>query len=123
MIYKISKHASAERLERFMYIVMEVGIGEEIASVPTESGKREILTDTGVLLVLSNDNLVITAYVANFDKIFSIWQSAHGDNARMPTWLYERFTRNERHYQGSQFDYYKDERGKYKFKKKSKNSA
>lgn len=118
-MYRISKHASEERLERFMYIALEVGIGEEVARVPTEKETVEVLTDTGVLLVLGADDLVVTAYIANLDKIFAVWQRAYG-TTRMPSWLYERYLQNgERYVKSQTFGYYKDEAGQFHFKKKN----
>lgn len=118
-MYHISKHASKERLERFLYITLEVGIGEEVARVPTERETVEVLTDTGVLLVIGRDNLVVTAYVASLNKIFAVWQNAYG-TTRMPSWLYARFLHNDERYAKSQaFGYYKDEAGQFHFKKKN----
>lgn len=118
-MYHISKHASKERLERLLYITLEVGIGEEVARVPTERETVEVLTDTGVLLVIGKDDLVVTAYIASLDKIFAIWQNAYG-TTKMPSWLYVRFLRNDERYAKSQtFDYYKDKAEQFHFKKKN----
>lgn len=118
-MYHISKHASKERLERFLYITLEVGIGKEVARVPVEREVVEVLTDTGVLLVIGRDDLVVTAYVASLDKIFAIWRNAYG-TTKMPSWLYAQFLRNDKRYAKSQtFGYYKDETEQFHFKKKN----
>lgn len=98
-MYKLSPHASRERLERMMFLNMNIGIGKEICSIPSLRGDRtEILTDTGLILVLTNNNLMITAYVATMPKATVIWRTKHG-NKKMPNCLYETILQNKRVYE------------------------
>lgn len=122
MMYKISKHASQDRIERLMYINMEIGIGEELCSTPSRDNTIEVLTTTGVLLVLDNDRKVITAYMASMDRATRVWRSAHG-NIRMPNDFYELLLRNRAKYRKVQeidetFGYHVHDMKKYKFLQK-----
>jgi len=100
-MYKMSKHASIERYERLAYLVDTVGIGEELCRVYREESKVEILTDTGVILVIGIDNTLITAYLANLNKAFSIWRGSTIGARQMPQWLYKRLLSNRQYYNHS----------------------
>lgn len=98
MMIKMSPHASAERMERMMYIVTEIGIGEPAVSyVEADTHRKITLTDTGVVLVQDDyTELLITAYVASMDRATAMWMRVHGDNKRMPNYLYAKVLRNKK---------------------------
>lgn len=99
MLFKLSEHASREREERLLYIAMNVGLGEQVVCrvASQKSNRQEALTDSGVILILNNEDKVITAYIATIDKATAIWRTAHG-NSRMIESLYTRIISNKKHY-------------------------
>lgn len=122
MIYKMSEHASQERIERMMYLVMEIGLGDEVCSVESRNDCTEVLTSTGLILVLGNENLLVTAYIANMDRATRIWRAANG-NIEMPQTLYRQIVRNKTKYEkvqeiNNQFGYHQVRKKDYKFYKK-----
>lgn len=122
-MYKLSAHASTERLERLYYLNMEVGIGNELCSIPgVTEGRKEVLTDTGIILILGDDDIVITAYMATINKAICIWKLVYGDNAKIPKPLYRRIISNKQKYEKAieiddLFGYHEDN-GNFKFFKK-----
>lgn len=122
-MYKLSTHASTERLERLYYLNMEIGIGNEVCSIPgIRTGRKEVLTDTGIILILGDDDIVITAYMATINKAVAIWHIAHGDDAIIPRPLYKRIISNKKKYEKAVeiddlFGYHEDN-GTYKFFRK-----
>lgn len=122
-MYKLSTHASVERLERLYYLNMEIGIGNEVCSIPgSRIGRKEVLTDTGIILILGDNDIVITAYIATINKAVAIWRIAYGDNAIIPRSLYKRIISNKKRYKTAVetddlFGYHEDN-GTYKFFRK-----
>lgn len=121
-MYKLTKHASQERLERLLYINLYIGIGEEICRITGLSGKQEVLTDTGVVLVLGKNDIVITGFVANMDKAMCLWRHSHSDNLPMPNKVYRKILKNEEAYNKVQeiddLFGYKETNGKFEFFRK-----
>ena len=71
----LSYHCTEERAERLVFIAEHIGWGEVVLEVPS-NGRRECLTDTGVLLVKAmKEEFLITAYVPSIDKACAIYQS------------------------------------------------
>lgn len=99
MLFKLSEHASREREERLSYILMNVGIGEQIVCrvMGQRVDRQEVLTDSGVILILNNENKVITAYIATINKATAIWRAAYG-NRHMTERLYTQIISNKKHY-------------------------
>ena len=92
-MYKLSRHAREERLDRMVYLMTEVGVGEEIITVQFE-GTRQRLFDTGLVLVLApEDDLVITGYLTSIDKLTAMWVQAYGTN-RIPHAIYTKIVRS-----------------------------
>lgn len=124
MIFRISNHVSQERAERMMLIIMNVGLGDEIMCVVSkESNRREVLTNSGVLLVLDENDLVITAYVPNFNKALVVWRSSGHAGQKMPVSLHQKIMSNKKYYEESkridgEFGYHKTKKGEYKFYRK-----
>lgn len=125
MMFRMSTHASQERTERMIYIVMNIGLGDKIVcTIERDNNKKEVLTNNGILLVLGDDNLVVTAYVPTFDQAFAIWHRCNPTIQRMPEALYQRIKNNQKHYQetvriNNEFGYHKTNKGEYKFFRKS----
>lgn len=96
MIFRLSPHASKERLERLTYLTTEVGLGDKIVcEAPGQSYDRyEALTNSGVVLILSMEQLVITGYVASINKATALWKTRFGDESNLPNWLYRRVVAN-----------------------------
>lgn len=101
-MYKLNPHASRDRLERMMFLSMEIGLGDEICHLTREKDNyKEVLTSTGLILIIDEFNYLITAYVANLDKAFAIWRNVKG-SAKMPNALYKKIIRNKENYSISQ---------------------
>lgn len=64
----MTAHVVNDRMDRVLAIAQHVGWGTEMICVH-EAHKLEVLTTTGVLLVKSMDNKLITAYVPSIDKV------------------------------------------------------
>lgn len=95
-MYKLTKHASKDRIDRLIFIVENIGIGEIVCSAKQEKGNATVaITDTGVLLVLAQDgNTIITAWIASIADATHIWRKANGE-CNMPQWLYEKIVRHK----------------------------
>lgn len=76
-MYKLSYHAQYERSERIVYLMTEVGLGEELLTI-MDKGQRVRLFDTGVALVLdANEDIVVTGYLASMEKVVAMWCLYH----------------------------------------------
>lgn len=80
---KLAPHASQDRIERLMYLVMEVGIGKTLISVESR-GKRTDLTENGVVLVFTNEGEVLTAYLASTDRAYAMYCQRYGNQFPVP---------------------------------------
>lgn len=105
MLYKLSSHAIQHRSERLFHIITYIGLGEHImcSSKGQKLDRYEALTDTGVLLVLTKDNLIITAYIASIDKATAIWRSCYKSDIKMPIKLYKTILQNQQ-YKGDKYE-------------------
>ena len=79
-------HISEERVDRACYIMQTIGIGEVIKEVRCvqEDGRVswQCLTNTGVILVLSEDKKIcITLYIASQPKVSAMYQG------KTPSWV------------------------------------
>ena len=104
MLYRVSPHVSEERFERIMYIMENLGIGEEVCKNTGRNhiDRLEILTSTGVVLIVNKyDNIVITAYVPTMKEAVAIWKNSNPlhSNLRMPDWLNAKVKQNRKHYE------------------------
>lgn len=121
-MYKLSPHASQERIERLMYLNLHIGIGNEVCSMRgLVPDRREVLTDTGVMLILSDEDVVITAYLATMRQAMRVWRSNY-DNMRMPNRLYRKVIENRKAYENVKeidhlFGYHEKENYNYFSKK------
>lgn len=93
-MYKLTKHAKNDRFERLVFINTYIGIGDEICSLTREEDKfREVLTSTGIILILTPDNLLATAYIATINKAYAIWKNVN-PNLHLPNSLYQKIIDN-----------------------------
>ena len=94
---QLTYHAKEERRDR-REIVKQVGIGKPIAQVKkfSDNGreKTEVLTDTGMVIIMGDDNKIITLYLASIAKAAAIYKSAHGTNAKIPAQIFEQIKIN-----------------------------
>ena len=80
-MYKLSYHAQVERAERIVYLMTEIGLGEELLTI-VDNGKRVRMFDTGVVLVLSLDeDVVVTGYLASMEKAIAMWCRCYNTDA------------------------------------------
>lgn len=94
---KISEHVRKSRCERISEIIAHIGLGQELhrCVYPNQYGERiEILTTTGVLLVVDKtETVLITAHLA---QMKSIERNYH--NEPIPELIYSVLKYNKRHY-------------------------
>ena len=70
----VTKHFMKERAGRYAFIATTVGIGKPVHTIERiNSNSGELcyvqVTDTGVVMVKSKDNAIITLYLANITEI------------------------------------------------------
>lgn len=82
-MYKLHGHASQDRIERLMYLTMEIGIGQTLLSV-MDRGRRTDLTENGVVLVFTQEGEVLTAYLASADRAYAMYCQRYGDKFPVP---------------------------------------
>jgi len=93
---QLTYHAKEERRDR-REIVKQVGIGKPIAQIKKFSDGREkieMLTNTGLIVVMGDDNKIITLYLASTAKAAAVYKSAHGANAMIPVQIFEQIKIN-----------------------------
>lgn len=89
-------HISADRIDRATYIMTTIGIGEivrEQRCVDTQGRVSwQCLTDTGVILVLSEDKTIaITLYIATQPKVSAMYAG------KTPSWMIARVRKNRQY--------------------------
>ena len=91
-----SYHISEERLDRACYIMQTIGIGEVIKEVRCVQKDNRVswqcLTNTGVILVLSEDKkFCITLYIATQPKVSAMYQG------KTPSWVFNIVRKNRKY--------------------------
>ena len=91
----MSYHATVERAHRVSNIENSIGWGEIVAEAPdrNDANVRRALTSTGVLLVLGENDFIITAWIANVGQAAAVWKKAN-NGARMPRQLWNMVNYN-----------------------------
>lgn len=91
----MSYHAIVERANRVSNIENSIGWGEIVAEAPdrNDANVRRALTSTGVLLVLGENDFIITAWVAEVRQAAAVWKKAN-NGARMPRQLWNMVNYN-----------------------------
>ena len=87
-------HISEDRLDRACFIMQTVGIGEIVKEERCiqEDGRIswQCLTNTGVILVLSEDRKVaITLYIASQAKVSAMYKG------NTPSWMFKAVKKNK----------------------------
>lgn len=90
----ITYHISEDRLDRACFIMQTIGIGEIVKEerCVQEDGRVswQCLTDTGVILVLSEDRKVaITLYIASQAKVSAMYKG------NTPSWMFKIVKKNK----------------------------
>lgn len=77
MIFRMSKHATVDRIERLSFIAETIGLGEEYCRCKTANGQAyDVLTTTGISIIIDlNDETVITAFIASIDRATVIYKT------------------------------------------------
>ena len=91
-----SYHISEDRIDRAMYIMETVGIGEiikEVRQVDEKGrGSWQCLTNTGGILVMSEDKKIcITLYIASQPKVSAMYQG------KTPSWVINMVRKNRKY--------------------------
>jgi len=92
----ITYHISEDRLDRAVYIMQTIGIGNIIKEVHAtdEKGRTswQCLTDTGVILVLNEQKtIVITLYIASQPKVSALYEG------KTPSWVIHMVKKNRKY--------------------------
>lgn len=80
---KLTYHARVERLDRIVDILSTVGLGEPIARRINPNNKRinepsfEVLTSSGIILIISEKDELITAYATSFIHMKTLYTETH----------------------------------------------
>ena len=86
-------HISEDRLDRAMYIMETIGIGEIIKEEKSYNEKGIIwqcLTNTGVILILSEDKkMCITLYIASQARVSALYKG------NTPSWMFKIVKKNK----------------------------
>jgi hypothetical protein len=87
-------HISEDRLDRACFIMQTVGIGEIVKEERCiqEDGRIswQCLTNTGVILVMSEDRkIVITLYIASQAKVSAMYKG------NTPSWMFKVVKKNK----------------------------
>lgn len=90
----ITYHISEDRLDRACFIMQTIGIGEIVKEERCiqEDGRIswQCLTNTGVILVLSEDRKVaITLYIASQAKVSAMYKG------NTPSWMFKIVKKNK----------------------------
>ena len=90
----ITYHISEDRLDRAVFIMETVGLGEIIKEQKCVSPQGRVswqcLTDTGVILVLSEDRkIAITLYIASQPKVSAMYEG------NTPSWILKMVKKNK----------------------------
>lgn len=92
----ITYHISKDRLDRATYIMTTIGIGDIIKEQRCIDEKGRVswqcLTNTGVILVLSEDRKVcITLYIAQQPKVSAMYEG------KTPSWVINMVKKNRKY--------------------------
>lgn len=75
---KMSAHAQRDRIERLVYLMTEIGIGEVLLTLNHEGRKIE-LTEHGIIIIYTRRGEVLTAYLASTDRAYAMYRARYGD--------------------------------------------
>lgn len=89
-----SYHISEERLDRAVYIMQTVGLGEIIKEVRCIDERNRVswqcLTDTGVIIILNEQKtMAVTLYIATQPKVSAMYKG------NTPSWVIKMVRKNK----------------------------
>lgn len=87
-------HISADRIDRATYIMTTIGIGNIVKEVRQVDEKGRVswqcLTNTGVILVMSEDKKIcVTLYIATLPKVSAMYKG------KTPSWVIAKVRKNK----------------------------
>ena len=83
MKLKLSEHITNDRQNRAVAIVMAVGMGEVVLSIPDKHLNRTAsLTSTGVMLITADNGVVVTMYLATYEQIDKMYHVAEKEDSK-----------------------------------------
>ena len=98
---EMTYHCEVKRADRVQHIINDIGLGQIVREkyVHTmeqirtgQAGKYLCLTDTGIMIVKSEDKLkVITMYIATYSELLGLY----GSKNKIPKYLHTRVDRNQ----------------------------
>ncbi len=99
-----SKHVILDRKVRYERIQKTIGIGKPVAIAPDRKHRDcfNILTDTGVVIIKSFDDTMITLWVASMSQAIDIYKRTTG-TSKLPQKIYETVKYNNT---GARKNYY-----------------
>ena len=76
----VSAHVIVDRQVRIDIIEKAVGWGESFVEAPDRKGRdcTAILTTTGVIAIITNEGMMVTAWVASVKQAVSVYERATG---------------------------------------------
>ena len=92
----ISYHISEDRLDRAVFIMETVGLGEIIKEVRCVDERSRVswqcLTDTGIILVLNEQKTIaVTLYIATQPKVSAMYKG------NTPSWVIKMIRKNKQY--------------------------
>ena len=101
---EMTYHCEVQRADRVKHIIDTIGLGQVVREkyIHTaeqirkgQAGKYLCITDTGIMLVKTEDKLkIITMYVATYRELVAIY----GGQNKIPKYLHKRVDRNQSYY-------------------------
>lgn len=96
MKLKISEHAKHDRQERFIAIATTCGFGEVVLKVKQpQNNNYACLTSTGIILIMAEDDTLVTLFPANIDKALAMY---HSVEQKMPTAIRKVIEKNAKRF-------------------------
>lgn len=97
MMYRLSHHAQVERQERLFAIIDTVSFGKEVDKFYNKDNDNyEVFTDTGILLVIDDGDLLVTAYAVDLNKAMAVY--CHHGRSHISPRVADKIIYNEIHY-------------------------
>ena len=99
---ELTRHAKEDRKDR-RDIAKQIGIGKPVAEIRRDrEGSNtqyaiQMLTDTGLIVIVGDDGKIITLYLATIPQAMAIYGKAHG-TSRLPDQLYRQININRTFY-------------------------
>ena len=92
---RMSAHFINDREARMNHFEKTLGWGKPVATIKSNHSDDTYmtLTDTGVMVVRDDSNLILTAYLATITQAIMVYRKANG-NKRMPTALWNQLNYN-----------------------------